>query len=228
MRSIVFDTETTGMNKAGRDKSEGHRIIEIGCVELIDRHFTGREFQCYLNPEQPIDPESTRVHGITDARVKMEPTFAQKAPEFLDFIAGADELIAHNIEFDQMFLNRELALYGAGWRLEERFRLVDTLKLARQIFGSNSRNNLDALCKRYHIDTSHRSLHGALLDSRLLAEVYLKMTSSQNALNLAEAPRPTFEAGAEGGEVPWEGWLALTASAEEQARHQDILQKINS
>ncbi len=220
MRSVIFDTETTGMNRFGRDKSEGHRIIEIGCVEIIDRQFTGREFHCFLNPEQPIDPESFAVHGISDEQVKMAPTFRQMADEFLNFLAGADELVAHNIEFDQMFINRELMLINAGFRLEERFKLVDSLKLARQLFGG-SRNNLDALCKRYGIDTSSRSLHGALVDSRLLGQVYLKMTGGQNSLDLTVRQQRKGNV-----TVARDGWLAIEVPAADAERNREIINKI--
>ncbi|MDO4435064.1 MAG: DNA polymerase III subunit epsilon [Cardiobacteriaceae bacterium] len=181
MRQIIFDTETTGLNRQGSDPSENHRIIEIGCIELIDRKFTGRDFHQYLNPQRPIDPESIAVHGITDERVSREPTFAQIYPELWHYLEGADELIAHNIRFDQAFLNRELALVGAGFRIEERFGLVDTLAMARKQFVGQ-RASLDALCKRFNIDTSHRTLHGALLDAKLLGEVYLKLTGGQSNL----------------------------------------------
>lgn len=220
MRNIIFDTETTGMNRFGRDKSEGHRIIEIGAVEIIDRQFTGREFHCYLNPEQPIDPESIAIHGIDDEQVKMAPTFRQMADDFLNFLAGADELVAHNIEFDQMFLNRELLLMNAGFRLEERFRLVDSLQLARQLFGG-SRNSLDALCKRYGIDTSSRSRHGALVDSRLLGQVYLKLTGGQNALDLTVQRQQKSNL-----TIDRDGWLAIAVPAADAAAHQEILNKI--
>lgn len=184
MRQIIFDTETTGFKRGAGDVSEGHRIIEIGCIELIDRRFTGRHFHQYLNPQCPIDPEAIAVHGITDEQVAYAPTFAQIYPELWTYLEGADELIAHNMKFDQAFLNRELAMIGAGFRLEERFTLVDTLAMARQQFVGQ-RVTLDALCKRFGIDTSHRSLHGALLDSKLLGEVYLKLTGGQSELSLS-------------------------------------------
>jgi len=171
MRQIIFDTETTGMNFNGRDKSEGHRIIEIGCVELIDRRPTERYFHRFLNPEQTIEADAIRVHGITNERVANEPTFAAVLPELLEYLDGADELIAHNMPFDQSFFNREFDLAGVGYKLEDRFRLLDTLELARKKISGISRFSLDSLCKYYGIDNSNRTLHGALLDSQLLADV---------------------------------------------------------
>ena len=183
MRQIIFDTETTGMNpnRANGHVAQGHRVVEIGCVELIDRLPTGNHFHLYLNPERPVDPEAYKVHGISDDYLADKPVFADVIEEFEAYLAGADELIAHNISFDRVFLDQELALAGRDYTLSERFTLVDTLQIAREKFPG-ARLTLDALCTRFAIDNSNRSLHGALLDSQLLAEVYLKLTGGQSGL----------------------------------------------
>jgi len=180
MRQIVLDTETTGL-----EVTHGHRIIEIGCVELVARRPTGRHFHRYLNPEREVDEGATAVHGLTLDKLRREPTFAVIAAEFLAFIEGA-ELIIHNAAFDVGFLNAEIArLPGEQATIESSRRVLDTLALARELYPGQ-RNNLDALCKRYRIDNSKRELHGALLDARLLADVYLAMTGGQSALQLGE------------------------------------------
>lgn len=229
MRQIIFDTETTGFKRGASDVSEGHRIIEIGCIELIDRRFTGRHFHQYLNPERPIDPEAMAVHGISDERVAREPTFAQIFPELMAYLDGADELIAHNMSFDQAFLNRELAMVGAGFRLEQRFALVDTVSMARQQFFGQ-RVSLDALCKRFGIDTSHRSLHGALLDSKLLGEVYLKLTGGQSELLLAQESEPqtvvqTTQQSAFSVVQDLE-WALISVNDKQLATHEEIMVKV--
>lgn len=182
MRQIIFDTETTGMNFNSRDKSEGHRIVELGCVELIDRTPTDNTLHLFFNPGQPVDEEAVAVHGITNEFLADYPTFAEQLPEILAYLDGADELIAHNMPFDQSFLNRELNLAGENWKLENRFTLTDTLQLAKKRFPGKRGNSLDALCNHFGIDNSSRTKHGALLDSELLLEVYLKLTGGQEAL----------------------------------------------
>ncbi len=178
MRQIVLDTETTGL-----DPAQGHRIIEIGCVEIVDRRITGNRFHRYLNPEREIEEGAVRVHGITLEELRDKPRFADVAAELLDFVRGA-ELVIHNAEFDVGFLDHELARLGDGWgRIADHCRVLDTLKLAREMHPGQ-RNSLDALCRRYGIDASRRELHGALLDAELLAEVYLAMTGGQAALTL--------------------------------------------
>ena len=230
MRQIIFDTETTGMNFNGRDKSEGHRIIEIGCVELIDRRPTENYFHQYINPEQTIEPDAVRVHGITNERVAGEPTFAAILKDLLAYIDGADELIAHNMPFDQSFLNREFKLAKAGFKLEDRFPLTDTLQLAKNKVPI-AKYNLDALCKYYGIDNSNRSLHGALLDSQLLAEVYLRLTTEQSGFDFAATTAVQTTA------TPTEtimttisassgSWQRISISSEEAAAHQAYLEKI--
>lgn len=183
MRQIVLDTETTGL-----EVERGHRVIEIGCVEIVARRPTGRHFHRYLNPQREIDEAATAVHGLTLAKLQREPTFEQVAAEFLAFIDGA-ELIIHNAAFDVGFLNAELGrLAGEVSRIDNTCRVLDTLALAREMHPGQ-RNSLDALCKRYGIDNSKRELHGALLDARILADVYLAMTGGQSALQLGESRR---------------------------------------
>ncbi|RYD16520.1 MAG: DNA polymerase III subunit epsilon [Lysobacteraceae bacterium] len=176
MRQILLDTETTGL-----EVQRGHRVIEIGCIELVQRRRTGREFHTYLNPDRAIDEGARAVTGIDEEMLRDKPRFGEIAAEFLAFIEGA-ELIAHNAAFDIGFLDAELARAGyADLRLRERCSVLDTLALAREKFPGQ-RNSLDALCKRLGVDNSHRELHGALLDADLLAEVYLALTSGQGAL----------------------------------------------
>jgi DNA polymerase III subunit epsilon len=178
MRQIVLDTETTGL-----EVEQDHRIIEIGCVELNNRRLTGKSFHRYLNPERDIDQGAESVHGLTRERLLKEPTFLQVHLEFLEFIRDA-ELIIHNAPFDVAFLNAELARSEEKLRIESLCRVLDTLALARAMHPGQ-RNNLDALCKRYSVDNSHREYHGALLDARILAEVYLAMTGGQGSLTLS-------------------------------------------
>jgi DNA polymerase-3 subunit epsilon len=178
MRQIVLDTETTGL-----EPSQGHRIIEIGCVELINRRPTNNHFHCYLQPDREIDDGAIAVHGITNEFLRDKPRFADVAEQFLDFVRGA-ELVIHNAAFDIGFLNHELALLGEGiGRVDEVCSVMDTLLLARRMHPGQ-RNSLDALCRRYGIDNSQRELHGALLDARILADVYLAMTGGQVTLGL--------------------------------------------
>jgi DNA polymerase III subunit epsilon len=181
MRQIVLDTETTGL-----EAELGHRIIEIGCVELVNRRATGRSFHRYLNPEREIDDGALAVHGISRTDLDGQPRFAEVREELLGFIADA-ELVVHNAAFDVAFLDAELArVAGEVRRIGSLCQVLDTLALAREMHPGQ-RNSLDALCKRYAVDDSHRELHGALLDARLLADVYLAMTGGQGALALTEA-----------------------------------------
>lgn len=220
MRSIIFDTETTGLNRSGSPEI-GHRVIEIGAVELVDGRLTGRHYHQYLNPEMAIDPEAAKVHGIRDEDVRMMPTFTQIFDEFWAFFGEADVLIAHNIQFDRAFLNQELALDGQAIVLEERFKLIDTLEMARK--RGYRPANLDALCKRFNIDLSQRTVHGALLDARLLAEVYLKMTQVQQNLQLQNPRQQQLEHVA----LPQDGWLAIRCTADELAAHEALLKAFN-
>ena len=178
MRQIVLDTETTGL-----EVSQGHRIIEIGCVELQDRRVTGNNWHYYFNPEREIDAGAYEVHGISNEFLQDKPRFVDLADDFHDYVKGA-ELVIHNAAFDVGFLNHELNLLQASHEpLGEICAILDTLLLARQKHPGQ-KNNLDALCKRYDIDNSQRSLHGALLDARILADVYLAMTGGQTSLGL--------------------------------------------
>ncbi|HSQ06581.1 MAG TPA: DNA polymerase III subunit epsilon [Chromatiaceae bacterium] len=178
MRQIVLDTETTGL-----EPKEGHRIIEIGCVEVIDRRLTRNTFHQYLQPDREIDPGAAEVHGITNEFLKDKPRFAEVAEDFLAYIRGA-ELIIHNAAFDVGFLDHELAQWDPQTkRVAELCQVTDTLALARSLHPGQ-RNSLDALCKRYGVDNSHRDLHGALLDAEILADVYLAMTGGQVSLHL--------------------------------------------
>ncbi|MDP4534874.1 DNA polymerase III subunit epsilon [Alkalimonas collagenimarina] len=178
-RQIVLDTETTGISP-----KEGHRIIEIGCVELINRRFTGNNYHVYINPEREIEAEAIAVHGITNERLMHEPKFRDIAQEFYEYIQGA-ELVIHNAPFDVGFMDHEFAMLRPSIpAVAQHCAVLDTLKLAREMHPGQ-KNNLDALCRRYDINNSHRTLHGALLDAEILAEVYLLMTGGQVNLNLA-------------------------------------------
>ncbi|HCB08354.1 MAG: DNA polymerase III subunit epsilon [Pseudomonadota bacterium] len=180
MRQIVLDTETTGINP-----KEGHRIIEIGCVEVINRRLTGNHFHVYINPKREIEQEAIEVHGITNEFLADKPVFADVAGEFIEFIRGG-QLVIHNAPFDVGFMDHEFAMHGptASVKTKEICGVLDTLVLARDMHPGQ-KNNLDALCKRYGIDNSHRELHGALLDAEILADVYLMMTGGQTDLNLS-------------------------------------------
>jgi len=188
MRQIVLDTETTGL-----EPELNHRIIEIGCVEILNRRVTGRTFHRYLNPERAIDEGAMSVHGIKRADLDDKPKFAEIAGELIEFIKGA-ELVIHNAAFDTAFLDHELAkLQGETRRVATLCRVLDSLALARSMHPGQ-RNNLDALCKRYEVDNSRRDLHGALLDAQILAEVYLAMTGGQVGLALTETSASTLVA----------------------------------
>lgn len=229
MRQIVLDTETTGL-----EVTRGHRVIEIGCVELLNRRPSERQFHRYLNPERDIEEGARAIHGLSLQELADKPRFAEIAAEFMAFVAGA-ELIIHNASFDLGFLDAEFARLEAQApvRLGELCPVLDTLALARQMHPGQ-RNNLDSLCKRYGIDNSHRELHGALLDARILADVYLAMTGGQSALALDEGSRPgaarsgATARGAEGagsGPVPL---LVRAVNEQERLAHerlQDLLQQ---
>jgi DNA polymerase III subunit epsilon len=178
MRQIVLDTETTGL-----EVEQQHRVIEIGCVELVNRRLTGRTYHQYLNPERDIDEGAQQVHGLSRETLTKQPLFGEVHAEFLEFIRDA-ELIIHNAPFDVAFLNAELARIELEHKIGDLCRVLDTLALARQMHPGQ-RNSLDALCKRYSVDNSHRDYHGALLDARILAEVYLAMTGGQANLTLS-------------------------------------------
>lgn len=180
MRQVVLDTETTGL-----EPEQGHRIIEIGCVELVNRRKTGRTFHRYLRPDREVDRGALQVHGLTNEFLAQQPRFADIADELIEFISGA-ELIIHNAAFDLAFLQSELKrLPGPLRKVRDICTVIDTLPMARQMHPGQ-RNSLDALCKRYGIDNSHRELHGALLDAQILLEVYLAMTGGQTTLGLGD------------------------------------------
>src|ERR1700722_12047711 len=222
MRQVVLDTETTGL-----EVEQKHRIIEIGCVELINRRLTGRTYHQYLNPERDIDEGAQQVHGLTREKLSKEPIFSQVHPEFLAFVRDA-ELIIHNAPFDIAFLNAELARIEMAQKVDELCRVLDTLVLARQMHPGQ-RNNLDALCKRYSVDNSHRDYHGALLDARILAEVYLAMTGGQVMLSLsADAELRSFEPGAGAARsVQRRNLVVIMATEDEMAAHEHVLALID-
>lgn len=184
MRHIIFDTETTGLNAEGDD-----RIIEIGAVELVNYVPTGRTYHQYINPERPIDPGAIAVHGITDAQVADKPVYAEIIESFEQFIGG-DLLVAHNAEFDMRFINAEYKRLGMPPLPKDRF--LDTLVMARKMFPG-APNSLDALCKRYNVDNSGRTLHGALLDSQLLAEVFLELAGGRQPELLGGGKGPSTQ-----------------------------------
>ena len=223
MRQIVLDTETTGL-----EVSQGHRIIEIGCVELDNRRLTGNHYHQYIKPEREIDQGAIEVHGITNEFLANKPLFAQVAQDFLEFVDGA-ELIIHNAPFDMGFLNSELKrLDSDAPALEDRCRVIDTLVMARGKHPGQ-RNNLDALCQRYDVDNSQRDLHGALLDAEILADVYLAMTGGQTTFQLSENDSSDGEARVEriirlpAGRAPLP---VIQASEEELAAHRAQLEAI--
>lgn len=223
MRQIVLDTETTGL-----EPSQGHRIIEVGCVEMVSRRLTGRHYHQYLQPDREIDAGAAEVHGITGEFLRDKPRFADVVEEFLDFVRGA-ELVIHNAPFDLGFLRHEFGLLGRSWD-EAACGVIDTLALARGRHPGQ-KNNLDALCKRYGIDNSERTLHGALLDAEILADVYLAMTGGQSRLLLETEPEavttmvsqaPVIRLSKDRAPLP-----VIPASAAEQEAHARQLEGID-
>lgn len=222
MRQIVLDTETTGL-----EHTQGHRIIEIGCVELIDRKLTGRHYHQYINPQRDIDDGAAEVHGITQDFLADKPLFADIAQEFLEFISGA-ELIIHNAPFDLGFLDAEFKLLNQGQaKINTICDVIDTIVMARKKHPGQ-KNNLNALCKRYGVDNSQRDLHGALLDSEILADVYLLMTGGQTALMLSADEQAGSEGLARVNHVSSErrALKVIRASEEELIAHQETLQQL--
>ena len=224
MRQVVLDTETTGL-----EPNDGHRVIEIGCVELVNRKLTGRHLHLYLNPDREIDEGALQVHGISTAFLADKPRFHQVVDEFLAFVEGA-ELVIHNAPFDMGFLNHELKLLNKGYApLERSCTVLDTLPLARRMHPGQ-KNNLDALCRRYAIENSHRTLHGALLDAEILADVYLAMTGGQT--RLFQSSSDTEAGGANNSEqrravsVADDALKVVVASAEELSRHDQKLARM--
>jgi DNA polymerase-3 subunit epsilon len=220
MRQIVLDTETTGL-----EVEQHHRVIEIGCVEILNRRLTGRSFHRYLNPERDIDAGAQQVHGLSRERLSKEPTFAQIHAEFLEFVNDA-ELIIHNAPFDVAFLNAEFGrLEAAARKITEVCRVLDSLALARQMHPGQ-RNSLDALCKRYSVDNSHREYHGALLDARILADVYLAMTGGQAMFMLSAESDTARSRARQAAPMRFADGVRIVvvkASEEEMAAHEHAL-----
>ncbi|MBU9812169.1 DNA polymerase III subunit epsilon [Rahnella sp. C60] len=223
-RIVVLDTETTGMNKLGVHY-EGHRIIEIGAVEVINRRLTGRNFHVYLKPDRLVDPEAFGVHGISDEFLADKPTFADIADDFIEYIRGG-ELVIHNATFDIGFMDYEFDMLGRDLPKTETFcKITDSLAMARKLFPGK-RNNLDALSDRYLIDNSKRTLHGALLDSEILAEVYLMMTGGQTSIKFSHEGEQNT--GADGLGIqrvarPASGLKVIAATEQELAWHEERL-----
>lgn len=219
MRQVILDTETTGISP-----TSGHRVIEIGCVELVNRRLTNRHFHTYLNPEREVDEGAFKVHGISTAFLQDKPLFKAILPEFLAFIEGA-ELIIHNAPFDVGFLNAELKIIKWKHTLEQHCRIFDTLLLAREKHPG-LRNTLDALCKRYDVDNSNRDLHGALLDAEILAHVYLAMTGGQSELFSMDSMENSQATEASTASVLTSQSPVLYATADEITRHDALVEFI--
>ena len=224
MRQVVLDTETTGL-----DPSQGHRVIEIGCVEIDNRKLTGKHFHCYLNPDREIDAGAMEVHGLTSHFLSDKPRFHQVESEFLEFIDGA-ELVIHNAPFDIGFLDHELrATKTDALKIASFCAVLDSLLLAREKHPGQ-RNSLDALCKRYGVDNTQRQLHGALLDAEILADVYLVMTSGQSSLLLAEdeLEGSTRRAKAKKSHTQREKIAVIKAGSDELEAHRQRLNDIHN
>ena len=221
MRQIALDTETTGINTA-----DGHRVIEIGCVEIENRRITGREYHCYLNPEREIDEGAARVHGLTLDKLRDKPLFQDVAEEFLDFIRDS-ELVIHNAKFDVGFLDSELSIIKHDLRSIEKHALVlDTLALAREMHPGK-KNSLDALCNRYMVDRSMRQVHGALIDADLLAKVYLAMTGGQDTFDLEEISNNDLLAKEVNVSKEQLSQIFRQANADEIQAHEEFLDKMS-
>ncbi len=222
-RQIVLDTETTGL-----EPKEGHRIIEIGCVELVNRRITGNDYHQYLQPDREVDEGALAVHGISNEFLADKPRMADIVEAFIDYVRGA-ELIIHNAPFDVGFINHELDLLGGQWgRIEDYCTITDSLVMARSRYPGQ-RNSLDALCKRLDVDNSSREYHGALLDARILADVYLAMTGGQSSLLLDEEEETPDQEVADHGIVRIEcgGPLPVIAASEaERSAHEAMLEVI--
>ncbi|HEY6242044.1 MAG TPA: DNA polymerase III subunit epsilon [Burkholderiales bacterium] len=220
MRRVVLDTETTGLNAA-----LGDRIIELGCIEVLNRRVTTNHFHRYVNPERESEAGALKVHGITREFLQDKPKFREIVAEFLDYIQGA-ELIIHNAAFDVEFLNLELGRVGQPPIEQHCATIVDTLRLARELHPGK-KNSLDALCERYQVDHAHRTLHGALLDAALLAEVYLALTRGQDSLAIElDRPRQVLGTATRAGERP--PLMVIQPSAEELAEHARLLEAIEA
>jgi DNA polymerase-3 subunit epsilon len=221
MRQIILDTETTGLEPA-----QGHRVIEIGVVEIVNRRPTGRTFHRYLNPERPVDEGAKAVHGLSDEFLAGQPKFADVAAEFIEFVRGS-ELIAHNASFDVGFLDHELGRLPNPQLIADLAKVTDSLEIARRLHPGQ-RNSLDALCKRYAVDNSNREFHGALLDARLLADVYLGMTGGQGTLVLGSGAG-SAQVGViqPRGQRPTVAVPIVAPSETELTRHEAMLKRID-
>lgn len=222
MRQVVLDTETTGL-----EPSQGHRVIEIGCVEVINRRRTEAAFHRYINPQRDVEDGAYEVHGLSNEFLSDKPLFRDIAQDFINFVRDS-ELIIHNAPFDVSFINAELANLGQEWgRLEDCCRIIDSLKIARELHPGQ-KNNLDALCSRYGVDNSQRDVHGALLDAQLLLDVYLSMTGGQTSLSLEDEVHPVQ--GTSDGTLDLQresvSLRVLQASAEEAAAHEQFLDRL--
>lgn len=220
MRIVVLDTETTGLKV-----EEGHRLIEIGCVECIDRRVTDRQFHAYLNPEREVDEGATQVHGMTWDHLRDKPLFTEVADAFLDFVRDA-QVVIHNAVFDCSFLDTELRRLGKAPFSQHVTEVVDSLVRARELHPGQ-RNSLDALCQRYAINNGHRALHGALLDARLLADVYLAMTRGQQSLEISAETGSGREA-LNLGSLDLSRLLLRRATEAENQHHDDFLRALKS
>jgi DNA polymerase-3 subunit epsilon len=221
MREIVFDTETTGF-----DPKSGDRMVEIGCIELIDRIETGRTYHAYFNPCRPMPPGAEAIHGLGDAFLANKPKFSEKVAELLDFLGDA-KLVAHNAPFDFGFLNAELG--QCGQRAVCLTRMIDTIAIARTLHPG-AKHSLDALCTRYGIDRSHRVKHGALLDAELLTQLYIELTGGRQIgfdIGVAAVPGSAGQPSARAPARPYRAPRAFAASAEELARHAAFVARID-
>ncbi|MDR9424771.1 MAG: DNA polymerase III subunit epsilon [Marinobacter sp.] len=217
MRQIVLDTETTGI-----DPNDGHRIIEIGCVEVIERELTGRNYHVYINPDREVEAEAISIHGITNEFLVDKPKFSEVAAEFFEFIKGA-ELVIHNAAFDVGFMDAEFARLKPVRKTADHCGIVDSLAIARAKHPGQ-KNSLDALCKRYGVDNSNRELHGALLDAEILADVYLLMTGGQTALSLdADAGEGGSGAGIRRVSSDRPPLTVVRASDDERSAHDEFM-----
>ena len=223
MRQIVLDTETTGL-----EVSQGHRIIEIGCIELVNRRVTGNHWHYYVNPDREIDSGAFEVHGISSEFLQDKPRFAELADDFIDYVAGA-ELVIHNAPFDVGFLDHELKLLGDGYgAISDHCGVTDTLVMARKMHPGQ-KNNLDALCKRYDVNNTHRDLHGALLDAEILSDVYLRMTGGQVGLALdseSSAEKASGEVTASRISSDRAPLRVVAANKDELSAHAEFLKKM--
>ena len=216
MRLVFLDTETTGLSPAS-----GDRIIEIGCVELVDRRPTGRNLHLYLNPQRSSHPDALRIHGLTDEFLSDKPLFESVADQLLTFVDGA-EVVIHNASFDLSFLDHELARLSRSKFVAHVDKVTDSLTMARELFPGKA-NSLDALCKRLEVDNSNRSLHGALLDAGLLAEVYVRMTRGQKSLVVEVEETPVVVEVVEATDLSQFSLPVILALEQESIDHQDMI-----